>query len=41
VLWFNIATITPTFIIGILASFYGFARGGRRVAGIDYSLEGK
>jgi hypothetical protein len=41
VLWFNIATITPTFIIGILAAFYGFARGGRRVAGIDYSLEGK
>ncbi len=41
VLWFNIATVTPTFIIGILAAFYGFARGGRRVAGIDYSLEGK
>ena len=41
VLWFNIATITPTFIIGFLAAFYGFVRGGRRVAGIDYSLEGK
>ena len=41
VLWFNIVTISPTFIIGILAAFYGFARGGRRVAGIDYSLEGK
>lgn len=41
VLWFNIATIMPTFVIGILTSFYGFARGGRRVAGIDYSLEGK
>jgi len=41
VLWFNIATITPTFIIGILTTFYGLARGGRRVAGIDYSLEGK
>jgi O-antigen/teichoic acid export membrane protein len=41
VLWFNIATITPTFIIGILTAFYGFARGGRRVAGIDYSLEGE
>jgi len=40
VLWFNIATITPTFIIGFLAAFYGFVRGGRRVAGIDYSLEG-
>jgi hypothetical protein len=39
VLWFNIATITPTLIIGILAAFYGFAKGGRRVAGIDYSLE--
>jgi O-antigen/teichoic acid export membrane protein len=41
VLWFNIATILPTFVIGILTAFYGFARGGRRVAGIDYSLEGK
>jgi O-antigen/teichoic acid export membrane protein len=40
VLWFNIATILPTFVIGILTAFYGFARGGRRVAGIDYSLEG-
>jgi len=40
VLWFNIATITPTFVIGILAAFYGFAKGGRRVAGIDYRLEG-
>jgi O-antigen/teichoic acid export membrane protein len=40
VLWFNIATITPTFFIGILAAFYGFAKGGRRIAGIDYSLEG-
>jgi O-antigen/teichoic acid export membrane protein len=41
VLWFNIATILPTFVTGILAAFYGFARGGRRVAGIDYSLEEK
>jgi hypothetical protein len=41
VLWFGIASSLPTFAIGILAAFYGFARGGRRVAGIDYSLEGK
>jgi len=39
VLWFNIASLVPTFITGILATFYGFAKGGRRVAGIDYSLE--
>jgi O-antigen/teichoic acid export membrane protein len=41
VLWFGIASSLPTFAIGILAAFYGFAKGGRRVAGIDYSLEGK
>ncbi len=41
VLWFNIATLLPTFLTGILVAFYGFARGGRRVAGIDYSLEEK
>ncbi len=40
VLWFGIASSLPTFAIGILAAFYGFAKGGRRVAGIDYSLEG-
>lgn len=41
VLWFGIASSLPTFAIGILTAFYGFARGGRRVAGIDYSLPGK
>jgi O-antigen/teichoic acid export membrane protein len=40
VLWFGIASSLPTFAIGILTAIYGFARGGRRVAGIDYSLEG-
>jgi O-antigen/teichoic acid export membrane protein len=40
VLWINIATLLPTFFIGIMAAFYGFAKGGRRVAGIDYTLEG-
>lgn len=41
VLWFGIVSSLPSFAMGILAAFYGFARGGRRVAGIDYSLEGK
>jgi hypothetical protein len=41
VLWFGIASLLPTFAIGILTAFYGFARGGRRVVGIDYSLERK
>ena len=41
VLWFGIVSSLPSFATGILAAFYGFARGGRRVAGIDYSLEGK
>lgn len=41
VLWFNIASLLPTFVTGILAAIYGYARGGRRVAGIDYSLESK
>lgn len=41
VLWFGIASSLPTFAIGILTTLYGFARGGRRVAGIDYSLEVK
>jgi O-antigen/teichoic acid export membrane protein len=40
VLWINIATLLPTFFIGIMAAFYGLAKGGRRVAGIDYTLEG-
>jgi len=40
VLWFGIASSLPTFAIGILTAFYGYAKGGRRVAGIDYSLEG-
>jgi O-antigen/teichoic acid export membrane protein len=39
VLWFGIVSSLPTFAIGILTAFYGFARGGRRIAGIDYSLK--
>lgn len=39
VLWFGVASSLPTFIIGILTAFYGLARGGRRIVGIDYPLE--
>lgn len=41
VLWFGIASSLPTFAIGILTALYGFAKGGRKVAGIDYSLRDK
>ena len=37
-LWVGIASSLPTFTIGILTAFCGYAKGGRRVARIDYSL---
>jgi hypothetical protein len=40
VLWFSIVCGLPSFAMGILAAFYGMAKGGRRIVGIDYSLEG-
>jgi O-antigen/teichoic acid export membrane protein len=40
VLWFGIVAGLPSFAMGIVAAFYGMARGGRRIVGIDYSLEG-
>jgi O-antigen/teichoic acid export membrane protein len=41
VLWFNIVSGCPALIAVILAAFYGFARGGRRIVGIDYVAEKK
>ena len=35
VLWFNIVSSVPAFVICILVAIYGFARGGRRIAGLD------
>ena len=39
VLWFNIVSMIPTLLIGVLTTFYGFARGGRRIADAHYSPE--
>lgn len=39
VLWFGIVCGLPSFAMGILAALYGMAKGGRRIVGIDYSLE--
>jgi O-antigen/teichoic acid export membrane protein len=38
-LWFNIAAGVPSLLINVLVGVYGMARGGRRIVGIDYSLE--
>lgn len=39
VLWFGIVSMFPTLAIGILTAVYGIARGGRRVAGMEYAHE--
>ena len=39
VLLFNILSLLPTFVTGIATAVYGFARGGRRIIGIDYLPE--
>lgn len=39
VLWFNIVTMIPTLVTGFLATFYGFARGGRRIADPHFARE--
>jgi O-antigen/teichoic acid export membrane protein len=31
VLWFNIFTMVPTVVTGVITAFYGFARGGRKI----------
>jgi len=40
VLWFGIVSMGPTLGVNIAATLYGFARGGRRVAGMEYAHEG-
>jgi len=35
VLWFGIATVTPSLIMQTLVALYGMARGPRRIAGLD------
>jgi hypothetical protein len=40
VLWFGIISMFPTLTINILATLYGFARGGRRIVGAEYAHEG-
>jgi O-antigen/teichoic acid export membrane protein len=39
VLWFNIVSAVPSLGVALYTALYGFARGGRRIAGIDYRLE--
>jgi O-antigen/teichoic acid export membrane protein len=39
VLWFSIATLTPSLIMQTVVAFYGCARGPRRIVGLDDSLE--
>jgi hypothetical protein len=39
VLWFNIFTMFPTLATGAITAFYGFARGGRRIAESHYAPE--
>lgn len=39
VLWFNIFTMIPTLATGVITAFYGFARGGRKVADTCYLPE--
>ncbi len=39
VLWFNIFTMLPTLATGAMTAFYGFARGGRRIAESCYLPE--
>jgi O-antigen/teichoic acid export membrane protein len=41
VLWFNIFSGLPALAAAALAALMGFACGGRKIAGIDYSLEQK
>jgi hypothetical protein len=36
VLWFNVVSAVPSLGVAIYTAFYGFARGGRKIAGIDY-----
>jgi O-antigen/teichoic acid export membrane protein len=39
VLWFNIVSGLPSLAVVIYTALYGFARGGRRIVGIDYRVE--
>jgi hypothetical protein len=40
VLWLSVATATVSLFTNTLCAFYGFARGPRRIKGLDYSTEG-
>jgi O-antigen/teichoic acid export membrane protein len=40
VLWLNVATSLSGLCVNTLCAFYGFARGPRRIKGLDYSTEG-
>ncbi len=39
VLWFGFVTVLPSFVIHFLVVFYGFARGPRRIEGLNDCLE--
>ncbi len=40
VLWLSVATAIGGLCVNTLCAFYGFARGPRRIKGLDYSTEG-
>ncbi len=40
VLWLNIASSLPALALGIVVAFYGFARGGRKIVGLEHLPEG-
>jgi O-antigen/teichoic acid export membrane protein len=40
VLWLGVATATVSLFTNVLCALYGFAKGPRRIKGLDYSTEG-